>query len=87
MTALAKRVADLERKAGAADGPGKTFVIKSNGQPTEEQIGAFLRQLGHEFDSARNPVVVLATLFEGRDGEVAPAPLCTELVNTFEAKR
>lgn len=87
MSALAKRIASLERRPGGRDGPAQAFVIKSNGRPTCEQLATFIRDQGHDFDPVRNPVIILTTFHEDRDGNIEPVPLRMELMHSYKAKR
>lgn len=70
MHAIRSRLAKLEKQAGIANSPGMYVVVKSFNQ--DDDIDGLLASRGIDPEDPRHQVVILQTLFENRDGSIAP---------------
>jgi hypothetical protein len=84
MTAVKTRLDRLERQMGGANGPG-LFVVARCGADDDE-LNVLLAERGIDPDDPRHTVVVLQSIFEDRDGGIAPKQGPAEILSITEQK-
>ena len=83
MRIVRARLDRLERLIGS-HGAGKLIVARC-GLDTDE-LNAMLADRGIDCDDPRHTVVILQTLFEDRDGGIAPKQAQAEILSITELK-
>lgn len=84
MNAVRSRLDKLEKQMGGANGPG--LLVAARCGPDETALDALLAERGIDPDDPRHTIVILQTIFEDRDGGIAPRQMPAEILYVMEQK-
>lgn len=70
MQTVKTRVVNLERRLGGHLGPGLFCVVSAG--PSDDEVQALLSGHGIDSTNPNNMIMVFKTIYEGKDGGLAP---------------